>query len=113
MDKEKFHRAVLDSAENLVTRVLHHTVKGHTQIPALVYDLRLVGIKPLLSVKSGGGFVEGIQTITFGETLTELIGGEWRLDEQYLRTKVISPGEGGDNEADQGTGASTTDDAQT
>jgi len=95
MDKEKFRRAVLDSAENLVRRVLSHRVKGHTQIPALVYDLRLVGIKPLLSVKSGGGFVEGVQTTTFGDTLSELIGGEWRLDEQYQRTEVSgNPSEG-------------------
>lgn len=88
MDGEKFRRAVLEAADALVSRVLDHGVKGHTQAPAHVYDLQLIGTKSLLSVKSDGSHVPGSQTVTFGEKLTELVGGEWRLDDQYQRTKV-------------------------
>ncbi len=88
MDKDKFRRAVLEAADALVSRVLDHRVKGHAQIPAHVYDLQLIGTKSLLSVKSDGSQVPGSQIVTFGEKLTELVGGEWRLDDQYQRTKV-------------------------
>lgn len=87
MDEEKFRRAVLESADRLVSQVLNHQ-----HIPAVIYDLQLIGTKPLLSVRiavdTGDILERGSQAITFGEKLTELIGGEWRSDEQYRRTEV-------------------------
>lgn len=83
MNEEKFRSAVLKSADALVSRVLDQRIA-----PAVVYDLQLIGTKPLLSVKSDGSQVRGSQVVVFGEKLTELIGGEWRLGDQYQRTKV-------------------------
>lgn len=83
MNRRKFRRAVIESASRLVDKVLEQIPE-----PALVYDLQLIGTKSLLSVKSDGSQVRGSQAVTFGETLTELIGGEWRFDGQYQRTET-------------------------
>lgn len=83
MNKEKFRRALHESVDRLVDKVLEQVYD-----PAVVYDLQLIGSKPLLSVSKGEHFQHGRQIITFGEELFELIGGDWFLQQQYRREKT-------------------------